>query len=122
MPLRRDGVRWTGTTGVAGWVQLCGVQKPRNELILALRHQLAREIVRSLGVGGRAVVCESYGIPRPRCSELVNGRVERCSLEWLIERIERMGGSVRVEVTLGDAGREWRRARFAAHREARRSG
>jgi predicted XRE-type DNA-binding protein len=78
-----------------------------SRIISALRRQLAAEIVRSLGVGSAYCVAPSYGIRQPRMSELERGIVDRCSVEWLIRRIERMGGTVQVTVTLGDAGRKW---------------
>jgi hypothetical protein len=40
-------------------------------------------------------------------SELNRGVVDRCSVEWLIRRIHRLGGSIAITVTLGDARREW---------------
>ncbi|MHB1861410.1 MAG: helix-turn-helix domain-containing protein [Gemmatimonadaceae bacterium] len=79
--------------------------------ILVLRRQVASEIVRSIGPGAPYVISPYFGIPAPRMSELVRAQVDRCSLEWLIERVYRMGGSVALAVTLGDAGREFRRAR-----------
>ena len=78
--------------------------------ILALRRQVASEIVRSVGPGGMYVIAPYFGMPAPRMSELARAQVDRCSLEWLIERVYRMGGSVALTVTLGDAGREFRRA------------
>ena len=91
--------------------------KAGDELIRELRCQLAAEIVRSLGPNSQYVVAPHYGIPQPRMSELNRGVVDRCSVEWLIRRIHRLGGSVTVTVTLGDAGRRWNVERFA---EARR--
>lgn len=76
-------------------------------MILALRRQLAAEVVRALGPRSQFCIAPSYGIRQPRMSELERGLVERCSLEWLIRRIERMGGSVQVTVTLGDTRRQW---------------
>ncbi|MDE3054966.1 MAG: XRE family transcriptional regulator [Gemmatimonadota bacterium] len=75
--------------------------------VLLLRRQVAREIVRSLGPMSAYVVAPAFGIPQPRMSELQRDQVGRCSLEWLIERVYRMGGTVTVEVVLGDAGRSW---------------
>ena len=80
---------------------------PPSRIIIELRRQLAGEMVRSLGPGSAYCVAPSYGIPQPRMSELERGIVDRCSMEWLIRRIERMGGTVQVTVTLGDAGRKW---------------
>lgn len=87
--------------------------------ILEIGRQLAAEIVRSLGSGSQHVIAPSFGIPQPRMSELCRGVVDRCSVEWLIRRIHRLGGSVEISVTLGDAGRQWRLERFAAIRAAR---
>ncbi len=78
--------------------------------ILVLRRQVASEIVRSVGPGGMYVIAPYFGMPAPRMSELARAQVDRCSLEWLVERVYRMGGSVALTVTLGDAGREFRRA------------
>ncbi|HEY6829085.1 MAG TPA: XRE family transcriptional regulator [Gemmatimonadaceae bacterium] len=89
--------------------------------IFSLRRQLAAEITRSLGPGSQHVVAPSYGIPQPRMSELERGIVNRCSIEWLIRRINRLGGSVSIHVTLGDAGREWQSRRLQLQR-ARRLG
>lgn len=80
---------------------------PPSRIIVALRRQLAAEIVRSLGPGSAYSIAPSYGVRQPRMSELERGVVDRCSVEWLIRRIERMGGTVQVTVTLGDAGRKW---------------
>jgi len=83
-----------------------------------LRRELASEIVRSLGPLSQHVIAPSFGIPQPRMSELNRGVVDRCSMEWLIRRIYRMGGTVEVRVVLGDAGRKWHSDRFAAQRAA----
>ena len=88
--------------------------------IYILRQQLAAEITRSLGPGSQFVIAPFYGIPQPRMSELSRGIVEGCSVEWLIRRIYRMGGSVRIEVTLGDVARK--RARAAANERRLRLG
>ena len=80
---------------------------PKRTEILDLRRQLARAIVRSLGPGGRYVVAPSYGIGEARFSELAREQVSRCSVEWLIERVYRMGGTVTLDITLGNAGRAW---------------
>jgi len=73
--------------------------------ILELRRQLAAEIDRSLGPMSQHVIAPNFGIPQPRMSELSRGVVDRCSVEWLIRCIHRLGGSVEITVTLGDAGR-----------------
>src|SRR4051812_15908184 len=83
------------------------VMPVRSKVILALRRQLAAEIVQSLGPRSQFCIAPHYGIRQPRMSELERGLVERCSIEWLIRRIERMGGSVKVTVTLGDTRRSW---------------
>jgi predicted XRE-type DNA-binding protein len=67
-----------------------------NDRIRQIRLQLAAEIVRSLGPLAQHVVAPSFGIPQPRMSELNRRLVDRCTVEWLIRRIYRMGGSVRV--------------------------
>lgn len=90
--------------------------KPGDKLIVSLRRQLAAEIVRSLGPNSQYSIAPSYGIPQPRMSELNRGVVDRCSLEWLIRRIERLGGSVVVTVTLGNAARQWTLDRRAESR------
>ena len=79
----------------------------RDDPVRDIREQLAAEIVRSLGPMSQHVVAPSFGIRQPRMSELNRGRVDRCSVEWLIRRIHRLGGTVQVSVTLGDAGRKW---------------
>ena len=83
-----------------------------------LRRQLASEIVRSLGPLSQHVIAPSFGIPQPRMSELNRAVVDRCSMEWLIRRIYRMGGRVEIRVALGDAGRKWQADRIAAQRAA----
>jgi predicted XRE-type DNA-binding protein len=89
--------------------------------ILELRRQLAAEIDRSLGPMSQHVIAPSFGIPQPRMSELSRGVVDRCSVEWLIRCIHRLGGSVEITVHLGDAGRQWRVERAARmHRESTR--
>ena len=88
--------------------------------ILELRRQLAAEIVRSLGPGSQHVVAPAEGIRQPRMSELSRGRVERCSVEWLIRCVHRLGGSVEIVVTLGEAGRLWHLQRTARGRSLRR--
>jgi hypothetical protein len=45
-------------------------------------------------------------------SELNRGLVDRCSMEWLIRRIHRMGGTVEMRIALGDAGRKWQSDRL----------
>ena len=75
--------------------------------IRALRQQLAGEIARSLGPKAQHVQAPRFGIPQPRMSELSRGLVDRCSMEWLIRRIHRLGGSVSVTVALGDVRRGW---------------
>ena len=87
-----------------------------DDVIRGIRQQLAAEIVRSLGPGSQYAIAPSFGIAQPRMSELARGIVDRCSVEWLIRRIERMGGTVQVTVTLGDAGRKWMSDRFRAQR------
>ena len=79
-----------------------------DEPILKIRRQLAAEIVRSLGPMAQHVEAPHFGIPQPRMSELNRGIVKRCTIEWLIRRIYRIGGSVSVTVTLGDGQRQWR--------------
>ena len=86
--------------------------------VYGLRVRLAREIVRSLGPKSQHVVAPHFGIAQPRMSELERGKVERCSMEWLIRRIYRMGGSVTLTVTLGDARRAWSAAGFRRMRGA----
>lgn len=90
-----------------------------NDRILELRRQLAREIVRALGPGAQHTISASYGISQPRMSELERGVVDRCSIEWLIRRIDQLGGTVEVSVTIGDVRREWHRERFARVRARR---
>jgi len=81
-----------------------------------LRQQLAGEIVRALGPKSQHLLAPRFGIPQPRMSELNRGLVDRCSVEWLIRRIHRLGGSVSVTVTLGDVQREWTVRQFAEGR------
>ena len=75
--------------------------------VRAFRQQLAREIVRALGPNAQHDLAPQFGIPQPRMSELSRGLVDRCSMEWLIRRIYRLGGSVNVTIALGDVRREW---------------
>lgn len=79
--------------------------------IYAIRQQLAAEITRSLGgPGSQHVVAPYFGIRQPRMSELSRGVVDRCTVEWLMRRIHRLGGGVSVTVSLGDAYRTWSEA------------
>ena len=78
--------------------------------VYALRAQLAREIVRALGGSfAQYFISRRYGIPQPRMSELCRGRVERCSLEWLIRRVHRMGGTVGLTISIEDEATRSRR-------------
>ena len=90
--------------------------------IIALRRQLAAAISRAVGEGGQHVIAPSYGIPQPRMSELERGVVGRCTLEWLIDRIYRLGGTVRITVDVPDASRAWwvRQARRRAEERVAR--
>ena len=94
----------------------CGMRPSPQDPVYALRRQLAREIVKSLGPGSQHVIARSYGISQPRMSELSRGLVARCSVEWLIRRIHRMGGSVELTVVLGDTRAAWYRERFERQR------
>ncbi len=84
--------------------------------IHAIKRQLAAEIARSLGPKSQYSIAPSYGIPQPRMSELERGKVDRCTIDWLVRRIHRMGGSATVSVTLGDVSGDWMRSRMAAMR------
>jgi predicted XRE-type DNA-binding protein len=76
--------------------------------IYLLRQQLAAEITRALGgPQSQHVISRHYGIPQPRMSELSRGVVQRCTIEWLIRRIYRMDGNVKILVELGDVRRAW---------------
>jgi len=90
------------------------------DAILALRRQLAAAIDRALGPGAQHALSRAYGIPQPRMSELSRGVVDRCTVEWLIRRVDRMGGSVTLSIQLGDVGRAWHRERFERMRARRR--
>jgi predicted XRE-type DNA-binding protein len=92
-----------------------------NDPVVDLRKQLASEIVRALGPKSQHLLAPRFGIPQPRMSELSRGRVDRCSVEWLIRRIHRLGGSVSVTVALGDVQREWTVRQFA-ERRSRKTG
>ena len=87
--------------------------------LLELKRRLAAEIVRSLGEGSQHVISRHFGISQPRMSELNRGVVDRCSMDWLIRRIHRLGGTVTVAVTVGDARREWMRGKFLEMRARR---
>ena len=91
-----------------------------DERVHALRQELAAAIVRSLGPMAQHAVSRSYGISQPRMSELNRGVVDRCTIDWLVHRIHRLGGSVMLTITVPDAGRAWTRARMAEMRERRR--
>lgn len=67
---------------------------------MSLRQQLAREIVRALGPTGRYTAAPAHDIAEARYSEFSRGIVSHCSLEWLIDRVYRMGGTVTLSVTL----------------------
>ena len=98
----------------------CTMPIKPDDPVLPLRRQLAAEIARSLGPMAQYGLAPAFGIRQPRMSELERGVVVRCTVEWLIRRIYRMGGSVRIEVTLGDVARK--RARAAANEWRKRHG
>ena len=84
-----------------------------------LRAQLAREIVRALGGSfAQHFLSKRYGIRQPRMSELCRGQVQRCSMEWLIRRVYRMGGRVALTIELEDI--ETQQRRRAIERRVRR--
>lgn len=84
------------------------MQMAPDDPIHIIRQQLAAEITRSLGgAQSQHVVAPYFGIRQPRMSELSRGVVDRCTIEWLIRRIHRLGGGVTVNVSLGDAYRAW---------------
>lgn len=85
---------------------------PPDARLRALRQQVAAEIVRALGPKSQHTVAPTYGIPQERMSNLERGAIDRFSLEWLIRRVHRMGGTVTLQVELGDVAQEWMRARF----------
>jgi predicted XRE-type DNA-binding protein len=93
--------------------------KTPDHRIIALRQQIAAEIARAVGPLGQHHVAPAFGIPQPRMSELNHGKVHRCTMEWLIHRIHRMGGSVSLTITLGDVAREHQQASFARIRQLR---
>jgi hypothetical protein len=82
-----------------------------DNLITSLRRELAREITRALGPGAEYVKAPTFDISQPRMNELKRGLVYRCTMEWLIRRIHRMGGTVTLTITLGDVESEWWRRR-----------
>ena len=85
--------------------------------IYGLRQQLAAQITRALGgADSQFVIAPHYGIRQPRMSELSRGIVQRCTCEWLIRRIYRMGGRVEIRVELGDVRRAWFQERFRRRR------
>jgi predicted XRE-type DNA-binding protein len=84
-----------------------------DQLIKELRRELARAIVRAMPPRAEYTIAETFDIPQPRMSELNRGLVYRCTMEWLIRRIHKMGGTVSLTITLGDAENEfWRRQRL----------
>jgi hypothetical protein len=92
-----------------------------DDTIHALRAQLAREIVRALGgIFAQYYISKRYGIPQQRMAELCRGKVERCSMEWLIRRIYRMGGTVSLTIELEDPEAERRRKRSQERLRGRR--
>jgi predicted XRE-type DNA-binding protein len=92
-----------------------------DDAIRALRRQLAAEIVRSLGEDSQHDISRHFGIPQPRMSELNRGVVDRCTVEWLIRRVYRLGGTVGLVVKLGDARREWVQAASRRMRARRKT-
>ncbi|HWJ13496.1 MAG TPA: XRE family transcriptional regulator [Gemmatimonadaceae bacterium] len=84
--------------------------------VLILRRTLAAAISKALGPKSQHVVASYFGIAQPRMSELEHGIVARCTIDWLVRRVYRMGGSVTIQVVLGDAGRAWRQQRLARNR------
>ena len=78
----------------------------------ALRRQLAAAITRALGPQAQFCIAPYYDIPQARMSELGRGLVHRCSMEWLIHRVHGMGGTVTLDVSLGDVRRAWHTRHF----------
>ena len=108
------------------YTRTCGVNLDPDDPITALRAQLAREIVRALGGSfAQHFISARYGIPQPRMSELCRGKVQRCSIEWLIRRIHRMGGRASISIAIPDLEEERRRrsmeGRLRQQRMARES-
>jgi predicted XRE-type DNA-binding protein len=83
------------------------MNRDSDDAMRRLRLQLAVEIVRALGPASQHVIAPSFGIPQLRMSELSRGRVDKCTLDWRIRVIHRLGGSVSVSVRLGDVRRNW---------------
>src|SRR4051812_43656020 len=87
---------------------------PKDSRITEMRRQLAAAITTSLGANAQEITGPAYGIPQPRMSQLERGVVDRFSLEWLIQRIYVLGGTVRISVELPDAARAHRIKRMRA--------
>jgi hypothetical protein len=70
--------------------------KPRNGKLHRLKLQIAAEIVGAVGYLGTF----RLGISETRLSELKNGKVDRCTIDWLLRLAFQLGGTatLRLEV------------------------
>jgi predicted XRE-type DNA-binding protein len=98
------------------------MSKRVDDRLHAMRRQLAAAIVQALRPDSQHAISRSLGIPQPRMSELNRGVVVRCTIDWLIDRVHRLGGTVTLTVAVPDARRAWQTARFAAMRARRQNG
>lgn len=82
--------------------------KAPDHRIAQLRRELAAAITVAVGGSqGQFVIAPAYGIPQNRMSELARGKVHRHTMEWMIRRIHLMGGSVALNITIGNVAHQW---------------
>ncbi|MEM1118067.1 MAG: helix-turn-helix transcriptional regulator [Bacteroidota bacterium] len=73
---------------------------PEEAANLQLRSRLAVEIARYVAAEGitQAEAAERFGVTQPRVSDLVRGRIDRFSIDALVNILARAGRSVEVTV------------------------
>ena len=75
--------------------------EPEEAENLRLRAQLLVELEKTLDarVRTQAEAARLLGVQQPRISDIVRGRVERFSLDALVNMLAKLGRHVRIEVT-----------------------
>ena len=89
--------------------------------ILALKRELAREIMSSVGHRNRCIAADLVGIDEPRMSDIYHGRIARFSVERLVRMLAMIDRTVTIQVSPKPAQElEW--FRIARERRAVRYG
>ena len=94
----------------------------KHPAIVALKRELAREILSSVGHMNRIIAADLVGIDEPRMSDIYHGRIARFSVERLVRMLAMIDRTVTIQVSPKPAQelawlrivRERRAARFSA--------